>query len=183
AFARRPVPAAPRTAARRTLRAPEPRWAGRVAAGSGPRSLFTCQKPRRAWFLLFDVQEAFSYRVDDGFHTGVEVQLLEDVADVVLDGVLGDEELLGDVPVVVAPGDELEDLQLPVGQPGSRDAGPLVGALHHAGELVEQLGGHGGRDERLPGVHGPHRVRHLLDGDLLQQVPGSAGLDGVVEVG
>src|SRR5713226_4793132 len=132
---------------------------------------------------LLDVEQALPDGVHHGFHPGVQVQLLQDVADVVLDGVLRDEELLGDVPVVVAPSDELQHLQLPLGEAGGRDAGPLVGALHHAGELVQQLRGHRGGDERLPGIDRPDGVGDLLDRDLLEQVARGPRLDGVVQVG
>ena len=42
---------------------------------------------------LLDVEELLADGVDDGLHAGVQVELLEDVPDVVLDRVLGDEEL------------------------------------------------------------------------------------------
>ena len=45
-------------------------------------------------------------RVHRRLHAGVQLKLLEDVADVVLDRVLGDEQLLTDVAVAQAPGDE-----------------------------------------------------------------------------
>src|SRR5207244_10105189 len=48
----------------------------------------------------FDVEQALPDGVDHGFHPGMQVQLLQDVADMVLDGVLRDEELLGDLLVV-----------------------------------------------------------------------------------
>src|SRR6266699_2964442 len=74
---------------------------------------------------LFDLEQLLTHRVHDRLHPRMQVQLLEDVADVVLHGALGDVLLLGD---------------------------------------------------RADGVC------DLFDGDLLQQVPIRAGLDGVVEV-
>ena len=46
----------------------------------------------------------------------MEVELLDDVAAVRLDGVDADDELLGDLAVRVAAGDEAEDLALAVGE-------------------------------------------------------------------
>src|SRR5688572_4155073 len=58
------------------------------------------------WFgkpgALLDLEKLLAHGVDDRLHARVQVELLEDVADVVLDGVLGDEELLRDVAVVAA---------------------------------------------------------------------------------
>jgi hypothetical protein len=45
-----------------------------------------------------------------------EVKFGEDVADVVLDGLLGDEELGADLAVGVAAGDELEDFAFALGE-------------------------------------------------------------------
>ena len=62
--------------------------------------------------VLADVEELLAHGVDDGFHAGVEVQLLEDVAHVVLDRVLGDVQLVRDLAVAHALGHELEHLEL-----------------------------------------------------------------------
>ena len=51
--------------------------------------------------------------VPDQFLLPIEMQLLQDVADVVLHGLLCDEEFLADCPVGVTAGDMLEDLPLP----------------------------------------------------------------------
>src|SRR6266487_3644693 len=53
-----------------------------------------------------DVEELLLDRVHHGLHAGVQMQLVEDVADVVLHGVLGDEQLVGDVFVVEPLGHE-----------------------------------------------------------------------------
>jgi RimJ/RimL family protein N-acetyltransferase len=100
--------------------------AGAPAAGSG------------------DLEQLLPDGVDDGLHPGVQLQLLQDVADVVLHGVLADEQLLGDVAVVHALGHQLEDLHLAVGEPRGGDLLTVVGLLDHGGELGEQLAGHRG---------------------------------------
>src|SRR5213592_4763716 len=109
-----------------------------------------------------DLEQLLPYGVDHGLHPGVQVELLQDVADVVLHRVLRDVQVLGDVSVVHALGHQPEDLHLAVGQPGCRDLGAVARGLAHRGELVQELGRHGGRD---PGLAGPHRadgVGHLL---------------------
>src|SRR6266540_6006227 len=100
----------------------------------------------------------------------------------VLYGVLRDVKLFGNVTVVVTLSDELEDLHLPVGQPGSWKLLLLVGALDHTGEFVQQLGGHRRGDERLTLGDGANRIGDLVNGDLLEQVAVGARLDRVVKV-
>src|SRR4029450_9800999 len=115
---------------------------------------------------LLDLEELLADRVDHRFHPGVQVQLLEDVAGVVLDGVL-------------------RDLTLPGGFGGARGGALLllVGPLDHGRELVQELGGHRRRDQGLALRDRADRVGDLLDRDLLEEVAVGAGLDGVIEVG
>src|SRR6516165_717338 len=68
----------------------------------------------------------------DGLHAVAEAQLLEDVRDVCLDGRLADVELLTDLRVGQAAGDEPEDVFFPCGElvqlfrrRGTGDAGEL----------------------------------------------------------
>src|SRR6266566_5030501 len=123
-----------------------------------------------------DLDHLLAHGIDHRFHARMQVQLLEDVPDVVLDGVLGDVELLRDVPVVQTLGDELEDLHLAFGQPWRRHLRPLLGRLRDRCELREELRCHGWRDPRLPGPNAPDRVGDLLDRDLLEQVAAGACL-------
>jgi hypothetical protein len=74
----------------------------------------------RAVRALLDLEEFFPDGVDDRLHTGVQVEFLENVANVVLDGVLGDHEVLGNVTVGVPTGDKLEHLELPGCEAGAR---------------------------------------------------------------
>jgi hypothetical protein len=55
-------------------------------------------------------------REDDRLYAIAQVELLEDVGDVRLDGGLADVELLGDLSVGESVGDEPEDLQLARGE-------------------------------------------------------------------
>src|SRR2546430_12880538 len=130
-----------------------------------------------------DLDHLLAHGVDHRFHARMQVQLLEDVPDVILDGVLGDVELLRDIPVVQALSDELEDLHLALGQARGRHLRPLLGRLRDRRELREELRRHGGRDPRLSGPDAPDRVGDLLDRDLLAQAAAGACLDRVVEIG
>src|ERR687891_117276 len=107
----------------------------------------------------------------------MKVQLLQDVADVVLHRVLGDEQRLGDVSVVHPLRDEAEDLHLAVGEPRRRHLRLLHRRLADGRELREQLARHRRADARLAGPHRPDRIGDLVDGDLLQQVPRGGRLD------
>src|SRR5664280_1224352 len=130
-----------------------------------------------------DLQQLLPNGINHSFHPGMQLQLLQDVADVVLDSVLADEQRLGDVPIVQPFGDQLEHVHFPIGEPGRRHLLSLAGAFDHRGELGQQLGGHGGRDQRLATAHGADGHGHLVDRDLLEQVAHCTGLDSVVQVG
>src|SRR5436305_10195779 len=91
----------------------------------------------RSWFDVRvtpgsgDLEELLAHGVDHRFHAGVQLQLLEDVPNVVLDSVLADEQLLGDVAVVETLRDEAQDLHLPVREPRRGQLLALVAALDH----------------------------------------------------
>src|SRR3954447_8613486 len=84
-----------------------------------------------------DVEQLLAHGVHHGLHARVELELLQDVADVVLHGVLADEQSLRDLAFVEALRHELEDLELAVGQPGGGHL--LTVRARHLLELVEQL--------------------------------------------
>ena len=103
----------------------------------------------------------------------------------VLHRVLRDEELLGDVAVVHAAGDELEYLHLPVGQLGCGDVlHPLFldVPLGQGRELGKELARHGRVDQRLAAVYRPDRLGHLVQRYVLQQITAGSGPDRLEEV-
>jgi uncharacterized protein YcaQ len=121
----------------------------------------------------------------DGFHPGVDLELLQDVPDVVLHGILRDEQLLGDVAVVHPARDQLEHLHLALGELGRGDVLGLLllgVALGQRGELGEQLARHRGVDQRLAAVHRADRLGHLVQRDVLQQVAAGPGPDRLEQV-
>src|SRR6516225_12336389 len=146
-----------RTSSPATARGPHARCVYRsdkATAASGPPQLSSRPSTQRrraaatgagagsAGDVVVDVKEALTHGVDHCFHPRVEVQLLEDVTHVVLHRVLGDVELVADLPVALTLGHQLEDLELPLGQRRRRVLLLLVGAPGQARVLVEELGGH-----------------------------------------
>src|SRR5688572_9549284 len=122
------------------------------------------------------VDEAFPDREQHGVVAGAQTRLVEDVADVVLDGVLRDEELLGDLLRRQALGDFLEDLDLPSGQ--CRLAGHRhVAGAEHAGHDLEELGRHLRRCPGSPGLDVAQRRHEPLERGVFRVVAAGAGLD------
>jgi hypothetical protein len=64
---------------------------------------------------LSDVEQLLPHGIDDCLHAGVKVKFIEDVADVILDCVLGDEQIGPDIAIVLAPRHQLQDFQLSLG--------------------------------------------------------------------
>jgi uncharacterized membrane protein len=88
------------------------------------------------------VEKPFANGVHDRLHPGVQVQLLQDVAHVVLHGVLRDVQLLGHLLVAHPCGHQLEHLELPAREHRRRELLLLGSALGQRVELLQQLGGH-----------------------------------------
>src|SRR5581483_4138093 len=80
-----------------------------------------------AGLFVVDVEEPLTDGVDHRLHPGVQMELLEDVADVILDRVLGDVELLADLAIALALGDQLEHLELALRERGGRELLLLLG--------------------------------------------------------
>src|SRR5688572_6404386 len=87
-----------------------------VTTGTQPRPTDTAPQPASG-----EVEQLLAHGVHDGLHAGVELQLLQDVADVVLDGVLADDQLAGDLAVVHPGRDVAQHLELALGQPQPGD--------------------------------------------------------------
>ena len=90
----------------------------------GPRTLVGLRLSR--WAALFVRHEALSDSVDGGLGAVRQVQFAQDVADVGLDCFLADHQLVGDLPVASAPGDQPQNIQLSFGQ--ARGSAFLVSA-------------------------------------------------------
>ena len=135
-------------------------------SGPGPRRLV-----RVTWSGCVD--ELLADRVHRGLHAAAQLQLLEDVAHVVLHRVLGDHQLGARCPCSTSRGDEAQHLELAIGEAAAVPCSSSTPPRQRV-ELDEQLRRHRRRDERLPAGDRADRVGDLLDRDLLQEVAGRA---------
>ena len=92
--------------------------------------------------------------------------------DVVLHGLLGEEEPLADLAVGQPLGDQGQDLALPLGQRAE-----LVGASARRAQPLQHPRGHGRVEQRLAGGDPADRVDQVGAADLLQHVAGGARHD------
>src|ERR1022692_1305073 len=133
---------------------------------------------------LAELDQFLPYRDHDGLHPGVDLKLLQDVAHVILDRVLGDEQFLGNVAVVHAPGHQLEHLHLAIGKLGCRYllCPFLVIALRECGELRKELARHRRIDKRLAAADSPDNLGDLVQRDVLEQVAAGTRPDRLEQV-
>jgi signal transduction histidine kinase len=113
-------------------------------------------------------------RVRGRLRAALHAQLGEQAGDVVLDRLLGEEEVLPDLPVGESLADQLKNPLLLRGQPGE---GILLGRL--AAQPRHELTRRPRVEHRLPGRDRAHRAHKVGAPDLLQHVPGRAGHDRV----
>src|SRR5665811_177913 len=123
---------------------------------------------------LLVAREAVAGYVCSGLRPALQIELGEDRADVVLDRLVGEEDLGRDLLVRLPLRDEQEDLTLLRGQFGElvpvRPAGDDPDAL-------EDLLGHGRVEERLSPPDGLEGGDQVASADLLEQVATRAGDD------
>src|SRR6266545_447336 len=112
----------------------------------------------------------------------VQVELVQDVADVELDRVLAHSELAGELAVRGDPLDqELQDLALAFGQ-RVRIVG-LRGRLGRPGELQEELAGEDRRQARLAPADPFEKGEELVRFEVLEQVALRSRLDRLEQLG
>jgi hypothetical protein len=109
-----------------------------------------------------------------GLRAASHLELRQDARDVVLDRLLGQVELLADLPVRLAVGHEREDALLLRGQAGELLVPQQVLAL---AEPVEHRARHGGVQEAFATTHRADRPDELAPLHLLQHVSGRPGHD------
>src|SRR6185295_10524051 len=112
--------------------------------------------------------------VGGGLGSPRQPELVENAADVVLDGLLGQEEHLADLPVRLALRELLEHLALLVGERRERRIF-VASALPYA---LEDLAGDVGVEERSSLCHGVDRVNDRLTSRLLEQISRRSRDDG-----
>ena len=160
-----------------------PGMAGRrpPGGGAGPLAVLGCQvRPRpsavvrRVAGVAVLVEDAGG--VGGGLGPALHAQLGEERGDVVLDGLLGEEEALADLPVGQALADQLKDPPLLLGQPGQR-----VGALRLIAHPLHDPAGRLRVEQGLPGGDRAHRADQVGAADLLEHIAGRPGHDRVEE--
>ena len=96
------------------------------------------------------------------------LKLLQNVRHVVLDSLLGEEELRGDLLVRFSLGDLVEDCPLPVRKIANVTASGA--ACARSGKLCQQASRHRGSDVRLATAHGANDLYQLVSGHPLEDV-------------
>src|SRR6266498_2855027 len=126
-------------------------------------SAWTLPAPRRSPLL----NDSAAHGVDRGLDAVFDLKLHQDVRDVVLDRFRADEELTRDLGVVLADGDQLQHLDLPVGKLRANGRGRVLARALRA-QPLEQLSGDLRRDQRLPGCGRADPNDEVLDRGVLQ---------------
>jgi hypothetical protein len=110
-----------------------------------------------------------------------DTELLEDVVEVVLDGLLADEELFGHLFIAIALGHELDDLALAVAERGSLadlSAG-ITQAISGIGKLLHHSGGSAGIEPDFAFVDLADTIGDQLHGSLFEEDARAAELHGL----
>src|ERR1700730_5786523 len=124
------------------------------------------------------VEQAMLGGPDGGLRPRAPIQLPEDVGDVMLDRLVRQEEVGGDLLVGLAVGGQPEHPLLLVGE---RGAGDLVGAGGHLPDPFQDLARDLGIEQRAALGDGDHRIDQARLVDLFQKIAGGAGHDRLVD--
>src|SRR3954464_3719185 len=116
-------------------------------------------------------------RVRGDLQSGAERQLVHDVANVALDRVGRDVEVLGDLLVAHSLSDQGDDLALALRHPDRLQR--LRGAARHgrAGDLGKEGARHSWRQHTHAIRYGADRADEVVEGRVLQYEAGDAGID------
>src|SRR3954451_12865407 len=146
---------------------------GACAEPSKDVSWLQSRADRRARFAL---GERVLHRPARQLGATAQAGLLADTGQVVLHGARRDVQLLRDLLVRAAAGDQAQDLVLALAQERA-DVGGL--AARRARVLLEQMAGEHRRDDRAAAVDRDDRLSQLLARRALREVAGGAGRDRV----
>src|SRR5918992_655114 len=173
-----PAGSVPRAAPRRRASSPRSRTFSPFAVVSWRRcatSSAYCglerSKPASPDALALD--QASPDRIHGGLDAVLDLQLHEDVRDVVLHRLRTDVELLGNLRVVLAVGDQPKDFGLAVGE--LRPADGIVACRAVGAHALKDLGGDVRRDQGLADRRGADPLHQILDRRILQEVAAGAG--------
>src|SRR4051794_2574401 len=125
------------------------------------------------------VEESGLVREHDCLDAVAEVELLEDVRDVCLDGRVADVELLADLDVREAAGDQAKHVELAPGQ--SVELRRRRG-LWDAHELLDHAFRDGGGEERISAGDRANRCEELFGRLVLEHEAAGAGAERLVDI-
>src|SRR5437870_3240878 len=106
-------------------------------------------------------------------------ELVENVMEVVFDGLFADEELFPDFLVPIALSDQLDDFLLAVAEQGLFAARAAVGGL---GKGLHHLRSHAVVETDLAGMHAINALDQQIGGGLLQNHPACAQTHGADDI-
>jgi hypothetical protein len=121
------------------------------------------------------VDQSVMYRIQREFEAVGDAEFVEDVVQVVLDGLLGDEKFFADFFVAEALGDELDDFFFAVAEEGLFAARAGFAGLR---KRFHDFGGHAIVEPDFAGVHAMNAFYEKIGGGLLQDNAAGAEAHG-----
>ena len=125
------------------------------------------------------VDQAMVDRVEGEFQAIRDAEFVEDVVQVIFDGLLGDEKLLADFLVAETLGDELDDFFFAVGEQRLFAARAGLGRFR---ESLHDFGGHAIIEPNFAGVNAVNALYEQVGGGLLEDHAASAEAHGADNV-
>jgi hypothetical protein len=111
------------------------------------------------------VDQSVMYRIQREFEAVGDAEFVEDVVEVVLDGLFGDEKFFADFFVAEALGDELDDFFFAVAEQGLFATRAGFAGLR---EGLHDFGGHAIVEPDFAGMHAMNAFHEKIGGGLLQ---------------
>jgi len=131
------------------------------------------------WCGLGMVDEAVVDGVEGEFEAVRDAELVEDVVEMILDGLLGDEKFFADFLVAEALGDELDDFFFAIAEEGLFAARAGFAGL---GKGFHDFGGHAVVEPDFAGVHAVNAFHQKIGGGLLEHHAARAEAHGADHV-
>jgi hypothetical protein len=125
------------------------------------------------------VDQSVMYRIQREFEAVGDAEFVEDVVQMVFDGLLGDEKFLADFLVAEALGDELDDFLFAVAEQRLFAARAGFAGLR---KRLHDFGGHAIVEPDFAGVHAMDALHEKIGGGLLQDDAASAEAHGADDI-
>jgi hypothetical protein len=125
------------------------------------------------------VDQSVMYRIQRKFEAVGDTEFVEDVVEMVLDGLLGDEKFFADFFVAETLGDELDDFFFAVAEEGLFAARAGFAGLR---KRFHDFGGHAIVEPDFAGVHAMNAFYEKIGGGLLQHYTAGAEAHGANDI-